>query len=187
MAPTLDRQTLRDALTDLGRRAYAEGRTIEISIYGGSALIMVFDWRLATRDVDAVFEADRATVRRLAAEIASERNWDATWLNDGVKGFLSSKDSAAKDVYGAFPSLEQPGLRVMVANPRYLLAMKCRAMRLGGEESQDVADIRHLAAETGIATAREALDLVAEFYPNKLIEPKTQFGLEEIFAQGPRP
>ena len=65
-----DRQSLEQALHELGRRAYAEGTTIEIAIYGGSALILTFDWRVATRDVDAVYEGDRQTVRRLAADVA---------------------------------------------------------------------------------------------------------------------
>jgi hypothetical protein len=73
-------------------------------------------------------------------------------------------------------------LRVMVANPAYLFAMKCRAMRIGGvEESSDIDDIRRLAREIGIGTAREALDLLAAFYPDRVIEPRTRFGLEEIF------
>jgi hypothetical protein len=88
-----NRQSLQQALHELGRRAYAEGKSIEIAIYGGSALILTYDWRIATRDVDAVFEADRQTVRRLAAEIADDIGWDRDWLNDGVKGFLSTTDT----------------------------------------------------------------------------------------------
>ena len=65
-----NRQTLEEALYELGRRAHAEGKTIEIAIYGGSALMLTYDWRVATKDVDAVFEADRQTIRRLAREIA---------------------------------------------------------------------------------------------------------------------
>lgn len=61
-----NRASLERALEALGTRAYAEGKTIEIAIYGGSALMLTFDWRVATKDVDAVFEADRQTVRRLA-------------------------------------------------------------------------------------------------------------------------
>jgi hypothetical protein len=179
-----DRQTLEEALHELGRRAHAEAKTIEIAIYGGSALMLTYDWRLATRDVDAVFEADRHTVRRLARQIAEENDWDVNWLNDGVKGFLSAADSSpeAKRLFRTYPSEEEPGLRVMIASPEYLFAMKCRAMRLGGvDESIDVDDIRRLAGEIGLTSAREALDLVAAFYPDQLIEPKTRFGLEEIF------
>jgi hypothetical protein len=175
-----DRQSLERALHELGRRAYAEGTTIEIAIYGGSALILTFDWRVATRDV---YEGDRQTVRRLAADVADEIGWDRDWLNDGVKGFLSAADNdpESKRRFATYPSEDEPGLRVSVANPRYLFAMKCRAMRIGGvSENPDIDDIRHLAREIGIATSADALTLVAEFYPSNLLEPKVRFGLEEI-------
>ena len=53
-----DRTTLLDAFHALGRAAWAEGATIEIAVYGGSALMLMFDWRLATMDVDGVFDND---------------------------------------------------------------------------------------------------------------------------------
>jgi hypothetical protein len=34
-----DRLTLENALAELGRRAFAAGRTVEIVVYGGSALL----------------------------------------------------------------------------------------------------------------------------------------------------
>jgi len=116
-----DRQTLESALEELGRRAHGEGKTIEIAVYGGSALMLTYDWRLATKDVDAVFEADRQTVRRLAQGIAEENGWDPDWLNDGVKGFLSAADDSpgSKRLFRTFPSEQEPGLRVMIANPAY--------------------------------------------------------------------
>jgi hypothetical protein len=141
-------QSLEQTLCELGRRAHAEGKTIEIAIYGGSALILTDDWRVATRDVDAVFEADRQTVRRLAAEIADDIGWDRDWLNDGVNRFLSVADSdpKAKRLFATYPSEDQPGLRVTVANPRSLFAMKCRTMRIGGvEENPDIDDTKDLA------------------------------------------
>jgi hypothetical protein len=176
-----DKATLQQALTELGRRAHAEGKTVEISIYGGSALMLTYDWRIATKDVDAVFEADRSTVRRLAADIAHENGWDIDWLNDGVKGYLSVSDHDAKTLLGTYPSEEEPGLRLMMPSPAYLLAMKCRTMRFGGiGQNSDLDDIRNLAREIGVKNVADALDLIAAFYPNSVLEPKTQFGLEEI-------
>ncbi len=179
-----DRGMVIEALGELGRRAYAEGKTIEVSIYRGSALMLTYDWRQATRYVDAVFEADRTVVRRLAGQIAEERGWDADWLNDGVKGFLSEADrlTKAKRTLGTFPSEDEPGIRIMVAAPEYLFAMKCRAMRIGGVDgNSDIGDIRGLAAEIGIGTAESALDLVSRFYPHQILEPKVRFGLQGIF------
>ncbi len=182
---SLSRDVLVEAFGDLGRRAWALGKTVEIAIYGGSALMLSYDWRLATKDVDGVYEADRTTVRALSTAVAADRGWPENWLNDGVKGFLSALDaeSGVKNLYGEFPSSDTPGLRVFLPRPEYLFAMKCRAMRVGGvDENSDLDDIRRLAGEIGLAGADEALSLVASFYPRAQLEPRVQFGIEEIFS-----
>ncbi len=181
----LDRGGLVEAFGALGEMAWATGKTIEIAVYGGSALMLSYDWRLATKDVDGVYENDRAVVRALAARVAEERGWPRDWLNDGVKGFLSvlDADEGVKTLYGEFPSSDVPGLRVFVPRPEYLFAMKCRAMRVGGvDENGDVEDIRGLAREIGISSVGEALSLVGSFYPRAQLQPKVQFGIEEILS-----
>lgn len=183
---TFGKGELKEALGLLGTLAHREGKTLEIAVYGGSALMLLFDWRQATRDVDAVFEADKADVRRLASVVGDQLGLPDDWLNDGVKGFLSHGDRTALDLYATYPSEREPGLRVLVASPDYLFAMKCLAMRLGAVEGNgDIEDIRALAAGLGIRTARDALGMVAKFYPRARISPKTQFGLEEIFDHEP--
>jgi hypothetical protein len=173
------------ALTELGRQSYDAGRTIEIAVYGGSALLLTLNRQIGTRDVDAVFERDKGFIRKLAADMAAEFGWDENWLNDGVKGWLSTLDMApqSKALFKTYPSEEKPGLRVFVAKPEYLFAMKCRAMRVGGvDSSSDIEDIKLLARAIGIKNSKDALALVEKFYPHNIIEPKTRFGLEEIFS-----
>ena len=180
------RDSLLTAFQELGQAAWEEGATVEIAVYGGSALMLVFDWRIATKDVDGVFERDRERVRRLAARVAEVHGWPDDWLNDGVKGFLSVRDQeiGMQHLLGEFPSANEPGLRVFVPRPEYLFAMKCRAMRLGGvDENRDIEDIRRLAAEIGLTNLDEALAMVASFYPRAQLQPKVQFGLEEIFSR----
>jgi hypothetical protein len=76
-------------------------------------------------------------------------------------------------------------LRVFVATPAYLFAMKSLAMRAAGaERASDVEDIRWLGSMLGILTAADALALVMRYYPEGRISPKTRFGLEEIFGGG---
>ena len=184
-APIFDQQTVKEALAELGRRSYALGRTIEIAIYGGSAILLTLNYRVSTRDVDAVFEQDRDFVRRIVADMADEFGWDRNWLNDGVKGWLSAidNDPGIKALFKTYPSEDEPGLRVFLPKAEYLFAMKCRAMRVGGvDASSDIDDIRRLAEALGISSSDQALALVERFYPHGILEPKTRFGLEEIFA-----
>ncbi len=180
-----DRETLERALAELGRRAFAAGRTVEIVIYGGSALLLTLNRQINTGDVDAVFEGNKDFVKKLAAEMADEFEWDENWLNDGVKGWLSNRDADpdVKALFKTYPSEESPGLRVYTAKPEYLFAMKCRAMRVGGvETNSDVDDIKLLIRAIGLSNSQDAMTLVEKFYPENMLQPKTRLGLEEIFS-----
>jgi hypothetical protein len=184
-AKSFDRKTLEYALAELGQRAFTAGRTVEIVIYGGSALLLTLNRQINTGDVDAVFEGSKDFIKKLAAEMAEEFGWDEGWLNDGVKGWLSNRDADpdVKALFKTYPTEDQPGLRVYTAKPEYLFAMKCRAMRVGGiETSSDIDDIKLLARAIGIRNSQEALVLVEKFYPQNMLQPKTRLGLEEIFS-----
>jgi len=77
------------------------------------------------------------------------------------------------------PYLELPHLRVFVAQPGYLLAMKCVALRLG-EEFQDLDDIRYLLRHLNLATVDEALAIVLRYFDEGEIPTKTRLALEEL-------
>ncbi len=175
-----DLPALESALAELGRRSYEAGRTVEIAVYGGSALLLTLNRQVNTRDIDAVFEKDKDFIKKLASEIAAESGWDENWLS------AIDADPAVKTLFRTYPSEEQPGLRVFVAKPEYLFAMKCRAMRVGGVDSssdiEDIKDIKLLAHAIGITNSADAMTLVEKYYPRNLLEPKTRFGLEEIFS-----
>lgn len=148
--------------------AGAEG---EIYLVGGAVMCLVFDARPATRDVDAYFRPTR-TIRLAAARVAAQEGVPETWLNDAVKGFLSPR--------GEFdPYLELPSLRVFTARPEYLLAMKCVSMRLG-EEFRDLDDVRYLLRYLNISNAETALEIVARYFDDDMIAPKTRLALEEL-------
>lgn len=180
-----DQAVLEEAFRAIADRAMAAGKLVEIAVYGGSALVVTLPSRVATRDVDAVIKNDAAWLRRMVAELAEERGWPSDWLNDGVKGFLSPHDGdhGAKRLFRSYPDEEEAGLRVFVASPAYLFAMKCMAMRLGGvEQSRDRDDIEALAGVLGIGSAEAAIEIVSRFYPASRVSPKTQLGIEEIFG-----
>jgi len=180
-----NRETLEQAFERLGRMAVEAGKIVEISVYGGSALVLTTGFRVSTGDVDALFEADRTFVRHSAKLIADDFGWDENWINDGIKGFLSARDAErdAKSLFHTYPSETEPGLRVFVASPAYLFAMKCLAMRVGGtEQNQDIDDIRQLGAVLGITNAEAAISVVMRYYPAGRVPPKTKFGLDEIFG-----
>lgn len=69
----LSLEELNDALTELGRRAYARDKVVEIAIYGGSALMLASNFRVTTQDVDAIADTDQNLINGLAQEIGAER------------------------------------------------------------------------------------------------------------------
>ena len=65
--------------------ALAEREVIgELCVFGGAVMVLAFNARLATKDVDAVFEP-AALVRELARQVGEIAGFPANWLNDGVK------------------------------------------------------------------------------------------------------
>lgn len=178
----LTKQDILRGLRKLDGKARLAGVIIDMAVYGGAALALVFDLRQATRDVDAVVQGSQDFLRRAVREVAEEERWPADWLNDGVKGFLSHHEELC--ALAEFQASAEGGLRLYVPVPEYLFAMKCMAMRPEGiEGSRDIADIEALADKAGIADAAAALALVERFYPAARIPPKVRFGVEEIMER----
>jgi hypothetical protein len=166
----MQRKEIVAALTALGERLDAQGIEGEVYVVGGAAIAIAFDARRATRDVDAVFEPKRE-VYEAADEIGETLGLPPGWLNDGAKGFVAGPDGQATT------ALEVPGLRVLVASPRILLAMKVLAHRIG----EDDEDVRLLARELGLTRADEALAVAEEVYGDRL-DAAARFFVEELFA-----
>src|SRR5712692_9278922 len=176
---------LHDAFMELGTRARREGKVIDLAIYGGSALMLASNFRVATQDVDAVAEGGQDTIARLAEEVARARNWPSDWLNDGVRTYLSPNVSGLQEHHAllrAYPSEQEPGLRVFVPSPEYMLSMKLMAMRIdptGGKS--DVADILNLIDVVGFTTPEDVIDFAASFYPEANISARLRLGIRELW------
>ena len=134
-------------------------------------MCLVFHARASTKDLDAYIEPTK-TVADAANRIADRENYPVDWLNDAVKGYLSPRGDYK-------PYLDLSNLKVFVAAPEYLLAMKCLAMRLG-EEFHDEDDIRFLLRYLNVSKYQAAIDLVEKYYPIEQIPQKTLYALEEI-------
>ena len=145
----------------------------EVYLVGGAVMTLAFAARPTANAVDAVFIAKEG-VRRAARRVARDADIDPNWLNDAVKGFLSTR--------GEFtPWLDLTHLKIFTPVPEYLLAMKCMAFRLG-PEFHDEADVRYLLRYLNIERARDALAIVERYFPADQIPPKTRFALAEILA-----
>ena len=66
-----------------------------------------------------------------------------------------------------------------MAQPEYLLAMKCVAMRLG-EEFHDLDDVRYLLRYLNITRVADALAVVTRYFTEAQVPIKTRLALEEL-------
>lgn len=148
----------------------------EIFLVGGAVMCLAYGARASTQDVDALFRP-ATLVREAAARVAARASLDPRWLNDAVKGYLSEHADFA-------PFLELDHLRVMVAQPEYLLAMKCLAMRIGAE-FHDEADVRYLLRHLDIDSRDRAVAVITKYYPLERFPQKTLSALEEILTRPP--
>jgi hypothetical protein len=177
--PKLDRRTLIRALESLSAHLEREGVTGELCLYGGAVMVLAFQARQSTRDVDAIFQPASA-VRQAARAVANELCLEEHWLNDGVKGFISHRGQVTS---GDLPQF--PALRVVMATPEYLLAMKCMAARVAvaAGEPSDVADILFLIQHLRLKDANAVLALVEDYYPRDKIPVRTQYLVESLFEE----
>lgn len=170
-SPLLTAARIRELLALLNDELADEDHLGELYLVGGAVMCLVFNARPATRDVDALFKP-AALLRKAAARVSAQADAPDNWLNDAVKGYLSPR--------GEFDTwLELSHLRVFVAQPEYLLAMKCAAMRLG-EEFHDLDDVRYLLRYLNITSIDEATAIVTRYFDEAQLPPKTWLALEEL-------
>jgi hypothetical protein len=166
MASALDRGKLLAAFDDIGRAAATAGTTLQIVVYGGSALMLASNFRFATEDAD-VAPLERPWpdwLQRAVERITAENGWAEDWFNDGVAFHLSPLADHAIDhlEFGTFPrDGTSPGLIVYVPSAPYLLALKLNPVR--GE--QERLDILNLMRVVGIRTIDEAIVVLARYFP----------------------
>jgi hypothetical protein len=167
----LTADNLRRLFALLDQELAATGVQGELYLVGGAVMCLAYAARPSTQDVDAVFRPTKE-VRQAAARVALKARVPTDWLNDGVKSFVSAHGDFA-------PYLELQHLRVLLAQPEYLLAMKCLAFRIGSE-FHDEDDIRYLLRHLDIRSVEQAQTVIARYYPLEKFPQKTLYALAEI-------
>ena len=134
----LSRQDIEAALRRLGELAASEGESVRAVVVGGAAMVLGYNARTSTRDVDGVLVEPplRALTRQWICQVATELSWPDDWFNDAAKGFMIGL-SFGRQLFSA------PGIEVWQPLPEQLLAMKLEAWR----DDLDVSDANSLMRE----------------------------------------
>lgn len=172
---TLSKREILKYLKELSDELKKEGVKGEILIFGGAAMILAFNARPSTKDVDAIFQP-KSKIYDFSRRIADKHRLPEGWLNDSVKGFIIN-DSFKQNLLIKFSHLS-----VYIPEPQYLLAMKSISMRIG-VESSDIEDIRYLIDHLKLKKLDDIFDIIKKYYPESQIPPKTYYALTEIFQK----
>jgi hypothetical protein len=168
----LDRQLLERAFGLLADKLRRRGVVGELHVFGGAAMVLAFDARAGTRDVDALFEPD-GPMLDAAREVAVELGLPRSWLNDQAGSYVSGRAGRGTPVY------DHPNLRVMTTPAEHLLAMKVRAARA----ARDADDIRLLLQTLELDAVEEVTEVVVRCFPDDSLSDRSRLLLEDLFAE----
>lgn len=173
----LTRQEIEAALGRLSQLAASEGVRLEMTLYGGALMLLAYDARTVTKDVDAIVHPPEVA-RRLVAKVAVERGLHEGWLNDDVKQFVSP--SERKNEF-PLPNIDRAGLHITRPTAKYLLAMKVMASRkpLPGYAG-DMADIETLLRVTKVRSVAEVQAIVDAFFSDTVLPDAVQLSLADL-------
>lgn len=161
------------AFQKLDEELERQGICGEVGVVGGAAMVLAFNARAATKDVDAIFEPS-SKMRKAIQAIAADLGLPEDWMNDAVKAFLPGEPKEKREIYS------RNHLRVWVPEAEYLLAMKCISARF---DTRDAEDLKLLIKKLKIKKSDEVFTILQKYYPKKQIPAKTQFFIEEVFDQ----
>jgi hypothetical protein len=167
--PLLDRARLREAFDLLASKLARRGVVGEVHVFGGAAMVLVFDERAATRDVDALFEPD-GPMLEAAREVSDELGLPRSWLNNQASSYVSGRAGRGTPVY------DHPNLRVLTTPAEHLLAMKVRAARA----VRDAEDMRLLLRSLDVTTVDHAIEIVARYFPDEPLSSRSRQMLEDV-------
>ncbi len=167
----LDQKLLRRAFELLAKHLKRRGVVGEVHVFGGAAMVLAFNSRQATRDVDAVFAPD-THVLEAAREVADELGLPKSWLNNQASSYVSGVAGRGTPVF------DHANLRVMVTPIEHLLAMKVRAARA----VRDADDIRVLLNELKITKMSQVISVVNKYFANEPLSVRSSQLLEDILS-----
>lgn len=166
MPENLSKDDIVNALTSLSEELSLSGNSHEVLIAGGAALVLLYNSRDSTKDVDAV--VSDAVVRNAARKVAHQLGLPEDWLNDGAKGYLQGV--ARGDVV-----FQTAALVVRSLAPPQLLAMKLSAWR----DDLDIEDARLLLSK--LAGDRDSIWEQIEPYLVPGRELKSRYAFDDLW------
>ena len=164
----MDRSAFLEALAEVAERLYQRGAVARIYVVDGAAMALAYDAERASHDIHSVILDGYGPLIEVVREVARERGWPSTWLNDQAASYVPpAPDTMARVVF------DHPALHVLVASPEHLLAMKAMAGR-----RTDFDDLVRLIELVGAASAAEVLAIVERVLGSQVLSDRGRMAIE---------
>lgn len=138
---SFNKEKMNDYFRELGkelRKQLGKNANIELVIVGGASIVLNYDFRDSTLDIDA-FISTHNSIKEVINKVGDNHNLPANWLNqDFVKtNSFSPKIVEASQYYRTFSNV----LTVRTVAAEYLIAMKLASFRPYKYDNSDIIGI----------------------------------------------
>ncbi|MEW6624393.1 MAG: ABC transporter substrate-binding protein [Bacillota bacterium] len=155
----LDKDKLLVIFDYLNERLKENQLQLEITIYGGSIMTIVYDNRPATRDIDCVFSTSNLKLLENILDITKYAfNLSDGWINEDIKEPLKSILKEDKETYKVYSNL-----KILKPKAEQLLAMKILAAR--PEPAKDFVDAYLLCKDLKVTTKDRLMEIISAYIP----------------------
>lgn len=162
----LGKKDLLEIFNYLNQRLKENQLQLEITVYGGSIMTMVYDSRPATKDVDCVFNnVNMNLFKNILDTVKFTFNLSDDWINEEIKEPLKHLIKEEKEIYKNYSNL-----KILKPKAEQLLAMKVLAAR--AEPSKDFVDAFLLCKELRITSKEDLMRIVLKYIPRGLIDER---------------
>lgn len=153
----MDKNKLLEIFEYLNERLKENQLHLEITIYGGSIMTMVYDNRPATKDIDCVFSVTNDKLLNNILDLTKFAfNLSDGWINEEIKEPLKAILKENKETYKVYSNLN-----ILKPKAEQLLAMKILAAR--PEPAKDFADAYILCKDLNITTKDKLMDIISTY------------------------
>ena len=159
----MDREELLKIFDYLNKQLEENQLVLELTVYGGAIMTLVYDNRPATKDIDCVFSSSNEDLLNNILELTKFTfNLPTKWINEDIREPLKSLLREDKETFKLYSNL-----RILKPIPEQLLAMKVLAAR--AEPSKDFIDAYILCKDLNIQTKEELFNVCSKYIPLNLI------------------
>lgn len=145
---------------------------LTLNIYGGTVMMVCFDARPATKDIDALFETS-TLINNILLDIAETYGLHKDWINQDIKEPLKYiRNENLKEVYNF------RNLKVLAPSAEQMLAMKILSAR--PEPYRDFNDAEYLISYLKIETLEEVLKIFDKYVGRRYLGERQKMFLNYV-------